>query len=110
MSHLNAFPSLILLITTYGISRDCPDMINLAMGLGVESKQPLIWTQLQMDCCAATGVTCTSQLVTGIDWRNMGLNGSINGTALPTGLQILNLGQNILSGNVSATMPAGLLY
>ena len=110
MSHLNAFPIFMSLATTYGISRDCPDMVNQAMGLGIESKQPLIWSQLQSDCCTTAGVTCTSQRVTGIDWGDMRLNGSINGTALPTGLQILNLGQNILSGNVSATMPAGLLY
>ena len=85
-------------------------MINLAMGLGIESKRPLIWTQLQLDCCAATGVTCTSQLVTGIDWRNMGLNGSINGTALPTGLQVLYLYNSLLTGNIPTALPAGLQY
>ena len=110
MSHLNAFPSLILLATTYGISRDCPDMINLAMGLGIKDKQTSIWTQLQMDCCAATGVTCTSQMVIGIDWGDMRLNGSINGTALPTGLQFVYLYNNQITGNIPVSFPAGLLY
>ena len=105
MLPLNAFSLSLSIAVTYGVSEDCPNMINLALGLGIESKQPLIWAQLQVDCCYVSGIECTNLLVTTIDWSGMSLNGTINGTALPTGLQSLYLNSNQLTGNIPSILP-----
>ena len=97
-----------LISNAYSISIDCPNMIDFARGLGMVTQQPTIWSQLQTDCCTANGVTCASQRVTQIVWNSMNLNGSINGAALPSGLQLLDLGINLVDGILPNTWPDGL--
>ena len=93
----------------YSISIDCPKMINLALGLKLDAQTPSIWAALQSDCCTSvTGITCSSQRVTRINWSSLSLNGYINFTAIPSGLISLNLYGNGLTGNISATLPNGL--
>ena len=91
-------------------SVDCANMMNLAEGLGIQVAQPIIWVQLQIDCCAANGIFCFGQLVTRIDWSNMGLNGFINETAIPPGLDHLWLHNNQLTGKFPMNLPSGLFH
>ena len=99
----------IFVVNAYGISTDCPSLVIFAQGLGMQNKQPGIWTSLQGDCCTASGVTCVSQRVTQIQWGNMGLNGIINGAALPSNLTNLYLYMNQLNGSIPS-LPSNLTY
>ena len=98
----------VMFATIYAYSTDCPNLVNLARGLGVQSVNPTLWTELQGDCCSATGVVCFNQLVISISWSNMGLRGTINGTAIPSGLTFIDLYRNKLSGRLPLSFPAGL--
>ena len=101
---------LLVSITIYAVSPDCPNVIQLARGLGMPSKQPAIWTALQSDCCTASDITCISQRVTVISWSNKSLNGVINGTAIPSSLTHLLLSGNAITGNVPNALHVGLVY
>ena len=91
------------------LSVDCPSLINLARGLGFQSQQPNIWTALQGDCCASSSITCdVTQRIVQIHWHNMGLNGSINGSAIPSSLTYFGVGDNQLTGTVPLTWPAAI--
>ena len=97
--------------TIYAVSVDCPNLIQLAFDLGMQTAQPGIWTALQSDCCTASGVTCFGiQRVTQISWNNLGLNGTINGTAIPSSVIILSLYANAIKGNIPLQLPVGLLH
>ena len=108
----NAIHILFLLLhSTYAISSDCPNVIEFARGLKVNTEQPAIWTQLQVDCCTATGLTCDgNQRVTQIDWNAKGLKGIMNGTAIPSSLTHLYLYNNVISGAIPVQLPSGILY
>ena len=117
-----------------GYSNDCPILITFAQALNVDTKQPTIMTQLNGDCCLATGITCSGSAqaakVVQIDWNSLGLDGvisnmtslsglvtidlslnSLTGTlpALPTTLYSLFINGNFLTGAVP-TLPVGLKY
>ena len=83
-----------------GISVDCPNVIQFAFNLGIQSIQSVLWNSLQIYCCNSNGVTCTNQVVTKIAWDTMGLNGFINGSAIPSGVTDLELARNVLIGNI----------
>ena len=92
-----------------GQSVDCPNVINLAKGLLMPSKQPTRMTQIETDCCAAaTGVTCLSLRVTAIVWRNLNLAGVVNGSALPSTLTRLDLFNNKIGGGFPSPIPSAL--
>ena len=85
-------------------------MRSFAFNLGMQSKQPTIWTQLQGDCCSATGVDCNgSQRVYKILWYSMGLNGSLNGTAIPSTVDYLGVYRNQITGPIPSQLPVGLI-
>ena len=90
-----------------GISADCPALINFAAGLGMQQGDLSLWNVLNNDCCLARYVTCDAQLVIKIQWVNMDLLGSLNGTAIPLGLQHLELYGNQLTGAIPI-LPNGL--
>ena len=99
--------NLFVLVLVRGISIDCPNIINLALGLHMNIAQPTIMSKLQFDCC--TAVTCVSQRVTELRWNTKGLSGSINGSLLTSGLKILDLSGNSLSGAIDKIIfPDGL--
>ena len=88
-------------------------MIELAFGLGMQTAQPGIWSALQGDCCnyGATYVYCDgNQRVTQIYWNSIGLNGTINGTAIPSSLTQLYLHVNAIKGNIPSLLPSGLVH
>ena len=100
----------LILITISSVSLDCPDMINFATGLNLHLAQPEIMNELITDCCAATRITCISLRVTYIDWYYLGLNGTINGTAIPSTVIFISLSRNLLSGNIPVNLPTNLGY
>ena len=108
------FDTILLVIlsytTAYAVSIDCPKVIQFAKNLRVQNTQPTIWTQLQNDCCSASGITCDGvQRVTQIGWWGKGLNGFINGTAIPSSLTYLALHNNDIVGVVPSGLPSGLI-
>ena len=99
----------IFLLKISAVSTDCTNVITFASGLGMPVNQPVLWSALQGDCCTAPGVTCVGQTVTQIDWNTRNLNGIINGTAIPSGLNALYLHVNQLSGGIPLSLPSGLI-
>ena len=77
---------------------DCADVVNLAIGMGMNSS--FMMTQLRGNCCSVTGITCLNTRVTMINWPIYSLKGSINWTAIPSELVELNVQQNMLTGGV----------
>ena len=75
----------------------------------METKSPNTWSALLSDCCSASGITCLSQRVTEISWGFMGLNGTINGTAIPSSVTYLYFHSNLLTGQIPSSLPSGLL-
>ena len=97
--------------TIYSVSADCPNVIELARGLGMQTARPAIWTALQGDCCnyGASNVICDgSQRVTQIWWYTMGLYGVINGSAIPSSVMHLGLYDNVITGTFPSALPSGL--
>ena len=85
---------------------DCPILINLALGLNINTQQPSIMSQLYSNCCSASGVTCDSNSrVTQIAWAFMNLDGWINGSSLPPLLTQLDVSVNSLTGNIPLSWP-----
>ena len=106
---MNSIALLWLLSTIYSISEDCPNVIQLAFGIGLQTGSPNTWKQLQGDCCGVS-ITCDgSQRVTEIRWRGFELNGTINGTAIPSTVTDLNLGRNDITGPIPNSLPSGLV-
>ena len=88
------------------ISVDCPNMINLGKGFNMSPAQ---MTQLQTNCCTASGVTCDGNLrVTEIDWYGFSLTGSINGSAIPSTVTSIEFGANRIAGTIPTNLPVGL--
>ena len=91
-------------------SSDCLKMIQFALGLGMNTSQPSIWSSLQGNCCLATGVSCTNKRVTSVKWGDLQLYGGvIDGNSIPVGVQYLWLFQNLLVGNIPTNLPPGLI-
>ena len=91
----------------YSESPDCPNLLQLAKGLNMNTLQAVIWSSLQADCCTGTGIVCNTNVVTSITWKTLGLTGSINSTALAlmTNLVILDLTSNQISGSFPRILP-----
>ena len=101
---------LIVFTAIYAVSIDCPKLISFAFDLGMPSQQPARWMQLQSDCCTVIGVYCVGSRVIEISWYMMGLNGTINGTAIPSSVTSLYLNNNAITGSIPNNLPSGLLY
>ena len=91
---------MLVLHLVFSVSVDCPDMITLGSGLGIQTKQPSIWSALKVDCCGAVGVVCTAERITQVQWATLGLNGTINETAIPPLVTDVFLENNLLPGKI----------
>eukprot|EP00835_Amoeboradix_gromovi_P000290 NODE_10_length_47437_cov_0.363429.p8 type:complete len:457 gc:universal NODE_10_length_47437_cov_0.363429:43594-42224(-) len=92
-----------------GMSSDCPNVVSLAYGLKVDVNQVEIMNNIILNCCGpSTGVTCDGDRVTQIIWASMGLTGTINETAVPSGLELIDLHGNSITGNVPSVLPSSL--
>ena len=108
----------------YSISIDCPNIINLALGMRMDIRKPAVMDQIREDCCDTDSnpsitytdveklyVVCNlNSRVIEINWYFMNLNGRINGTALTPKLRFLGLNNNALTGSIPNALPTGLLY
>ena len=100
-----------IILQIFAISKDCPNLINLAIGLSVDIKQTGLMSQVTAYCCTAGGIVCDGlQRAKRIEWQSIGLDGIINETALPDLLTHLDLTTNSLVGAVPLKLPSGLLY
>ena len=103
---------LLLTILVYGVSIDCPNVVIFAKHMNMDIQQPVIWSQLNSDCCTTTvsKVKCDgNQRVIDINWNTKNLNGSIEWTNLPPNLQNLNLNKNTLTGVLPELLPESLV-
>ena len=96
-------------MTVNSVSVDCLNMINLGFGLKLNVRQPGIYSQLLSDCCTASGVSCSGQRVTAINWSTKSLDGVLNGTAIPPQLNTLFLYSNSISGPIPQLWPSGMV-
>ena len=100
-----------MLLTTgsFTESVDCQNLRNFAQELGIQTKQPTIWSQLQSDCCTGvSGIVCINQRVAQIYWSNKGLNGVISDSYVPSGLVVLDLSNQFLIGSIPSSLPNSL--
>ena len=94
----------------FAISTDCLNVINLARGLNMQNLHSDVMDSINNNCCTARGIQCNDVgKVTRIDWNSMGLDGVLNGTALPSGLIDLVLYRNGgIHGQIPDTWPINL--
>ena len=113
MSSKVSFILFVMTSVVYAISIDCPNVVILAQGLGMQTAQPAKWAYLQSDCCSFgfAGTICDgNQRVTEIWWYDFGLNGTINGNAIPSSLLVLYLTRNFITGVIPKNLPSGLTH
>ena len=109
--YLSCYNLVILYTITSAASVDCPKVINLALGLHMDIKQPSIMATLRTDCCSAGSLVCnTNERVTEIDWSILSLNGVVNGSALPPFLIRISVSQNSIVGQLPTSYPSTLTY
>ena len=104
------FVNMILIHLVNAVSVDCPNLINLAIQLGMNTAQPTIMSQLNTNCCTAQGIICLNARVVQLDWNylNPSLNGTINASLLPPLLTSIRISNNQLTGMIPQTWPSGL--
>ena len=111
---------LIVLTEIASISIDCPAVIQLAIGMNLDIKQPGLMSQLRNDCCTSNNnpdtsyyilpfVKCNSgNRVTELHWYSLKLDGFIDEMSIPPLLTRLTLYSNKLKGSLPDTWPTGL--
>ena len=99
---------LLLTAVAVSVSIDCPDVISLATGLNFNIVNSTLMNGIKSDCCIAFGVFCTGNRVTTINWISLGLNGTINGTALPSALVRIDFSANSITGTIPTVFPSTL--
>ena len=99
----------IMISLVEAVSANCPKVITLAKNLNMNLVRPSIWSQLQFDCCSASGVSCdATPSVVSINWNTLGLNGTLNSSSLPPNLIWLYLNSNLITGAIPTTWPTGI--
>ena len=100
-----------LLTLLFGLSIDCPDMVNLAIGMKVNRSSPSLFSAIQNDCCNVNAVQCYSGRVWLLSWDNYGFDGYINETAIPRAIYHLSLANNKLNGSFpNLPLTVGVVY
>ena len=95
-------------------SLDCPNVVNFALGLGMDASNPAM-SILKSDCCTSFFVVCDSNTpnrVKELNWEGFNpiLNGFINGSALPTSLTHIRIERNEIQGKLPTTWPSGMIH
>ena len=103
MGLLGIKPLMFFLSIVVGLSVDCPDIINLALGFNMHLVKPLVMSALYTDCCnyASTFVNCVNNRVDYIYWVQWNLNGTINMTAIPDKLTNFIVSHGKIKGNIT---------
>eukprot|EP00834_Sanchytrium_tribonematis_P008029 NODE_836_length_3597_cov_0.599771.p2 type:complete len:333 gc:universal NODE_836_length_3597_cov_0.599771:2846-1848(-) len=95
-----------LISLLHAASIDCPNVIQFAQNLNLNSVNSSLWTQLNSDCCLTNGIVCLSNRITQIDWGNYKLNGSLAGNLTSLSfLTNLDLSSNWIDGSISVLLP-----
>ena len=90
-------------------SIDCPNLINLALGMRMNIQSSSTMSSLYSNCCLSPGITCDgASRVTQIDWSYYGLDGVINSTAIPSKVTIFDMHGDSLVGSFPSSLPVGL--
>ena len=106
----------LLTVTILGLSSDCLNVINFAIGMNMDKVRPNYFTLLKnYDCCSYyqgefNKITCDGSARVIEIWLSvLGLNGTLNGTSLPNSLEALHIYDNQLTGNLPSKWPARLI-
>ena len=100
--------SFLYFILVNSISIECSALKSLAFGLGMQSRQPTIFSRIQANCCTSDGIRCSPyNRVLLIDWGVLNLNGVINSTALNlmSELTSFDVHQNQITGPPPSNFP-----
>ena len=102
------------IIHVLGISEDCPTLISLGNSLKMGITNAGIMTQLNTNCCSATGVICTASgnpKVSALYWNNLGLTGTFRNTifANMTSLTTIRFTGNSITGSLPIDLPQSVL-
>eukprot|EP00835_Amoeboradix_gromovi_P002806 NODE_167_length_16327_cov_0.361597.p2 type:complete len:1006 gc:universal NODE_167_length_16327_cov_0.361597:258-3275(+) len=90
---------------------DCSEVTKLAYGLNMHISNPDLMREIEFNCCLSKKyITCDTKNVIKIEFEDLNLNGTINGTAIPSLTQSLKLGYNFISGSVPENLPNSLTY
>ena len=79
---------------------DCDLVESLALGLHLNLANPTMMSIIRLNCCNSKNVTCVGTNVTSIRWGGLGLNGTINSTAIPPNIEVLELESNSIWGEM----------
>ncbi len=83
------------------LSIDCPAIINLALSVKMDIKQPSIMNKINTDCCLSLArTTCVNERVTVINWSSLTLNGYLNLSLIPSEVVTLDVSFNVLTGSI----------
>ena len=112
---IKPFSMLSFLSTLWAASNsiDCVDAVNFARGLNMHLVNPIRFNAINTDCCgpqAQTGIVCAGNRVTDYRWNQMNLNGTMNGTALPSELLQIILYSNKINGTIPSILPPKLRF
>eukprot|EP00835_Amoeboradix_gromovi_P006178 NODE_681_length_5254_cov_0.289040.p1 type:complete len:1074 gc:universal NODE_681_length_5254_cov_0.289040:3473-252(-) len=91
---------------------DCNNVVNLAYGMNLHILNPDLMQEINSNCCLTTtrAITCDASNVIEISWNYMSLNGTINGTAIPSSIQKLELSCNFIFGEIPTSLPNSFKY
>ena len=92
------YPFLVMFFISQIFSSDCTLVESLAIGLNMHITNPILMIKLRLNCCSAFNVICEGSDVVKITWNSLNLNGTINETAIPHNIQLLDLTSNAISG------------
>ena len=81
----------------YAASIDCNSVALFGQTLGIHAVNV---TLLRTDCCAFSGIGCSSNRVVDINWNTRGLNGTLNTNLLTSELTRLKLNGNAITGSI----------
>eukprot|EP00834_Sanchytrium_tribonematis_P007804 NODE_772_length_3999_cov_0.519487.p1 type:complete len:673 gc:universal NODE_772_length_3999_cov_0.519487:3892-1874(-) len=93
----------VVAIQSFAVIQDCTKLLDFATSIGLQQAQSAIYNQIQSNCCTGTvsGVVCSSNTITSIQWGGLGLTGVFDGSKLPPNLVTLDISNNQITGSIS---------
>ena len=100
-----------LLPLFFGISSDCPLVVNLAKSLHLDRVDPSRMQNLVSDCCTDRGVKCNNEnRVDAINFALSKLTGNMESVSFPSTLIWLEVYRNNLTGTIPNSLPDSLTH
>eukprot|EP00834_Sanchytrium_tribonematis_P006547 NODE_492_length_6837_cov_0.395963.p4 type:complete len:204 gc:universal NODE_492_length_6837_cov_0.395963:1837-2448(+) len=93
------------------VSTDCAAVVSMAQQAHFDIAQPDEYVKLSNNCCTSRTIECDAVplRVMMINWKGLGLSGSISNAVLPDLLEIFDISNNKLTGNLPA-LPANMIF